>query len=130
MAHLWQGHGVCRQDAILGERPPGVYPDAPPAQVHLVIGQAALYQQVGGAGVMEEQLSALARAAVADGRVTVQVLLSGCGAHAVAGDGSLEPWSSPARGSWGSSTGVASVAACAWRGAKASPRTRRRSSNC
>jgi transcriptional regulator with XRE-family HTH domain len=81
---------LARQDAILGERPPGVYPDAPPAQGHLVIGQAALYQQVGGAGVMKEQLSALARAAAADGRVTVQVLPSGCGAHAAAGDGSLE----------------------------------------
>ena len=33
---------LARQGAILGERRPGVYPDARPAQVHLIIGQAAL----------------------------------------------------------------------------------------
>ena len=81
---------LARQNAVLGERRPGVYPETSPAQVHLVIGQAALYQQVGDAEVMKEQLSALARVAVAGGRVTVQVLPSGCGAHAAAGDGSLE----------------------------------------
>ncbi len=81
---------LARQDAILGERRTGVYPDAPPAKVHLIMGQAALYQQVGSPEVMGEQLGALARAAAAGGRVTVQVLPSGCGAHAAAGDGSLE----------------------------------------
>jgi hypothetical protein len=58
--------------------------------VHLVIGQAALHQQVGSAEVMTGQLGALARTAAAGGRVTVQVLPSDCGAHAAAGDGSLE----------------------------------------
>jgi len=81
---------LARQDAVLGQRRPGVYPDAAPATVHLIIGQAALSQQVGSPEVMGEQLGALARAAAAGGRVTVQVLPSGCGAHAAAGDGSLE----------------------------------------
>jgi hypothetical protein len=81
---------LARQDAILGERRPGVYPDSPLAKVHLVIGQTVLYQQVGGAGVMGEQLSRLAGVAGEGGRVTIQVLLSDCGAHAAAGDGSLE----------------------------------------
>jgi transcriptional regulator with XRE-family HTH domain len=81
---------MARQEAILGERRPGVYPDRPPARVDLVIGQAALHQQVGDTGVMGEQLITLARAAADGGRVTVQVLPSDCGAHAAAGDGSLE----------------------------------------
>jgi transcriptional regulator with XRE-family HTH domain len=81
---------LARQDAIFGERRLGGYPDAPPAQVHLVIGEAALYQQVGGAEVMQEQLSVLARTAASGGRVTVRVMPSGCGAHAAAGEGSME----------------------------------------
>jgi transcriptional regulator with XRE-family HTH domain len=81
---------LARQDAILGQRRPGQYPDAVPAQVHLVIGQAALSQRVGGVEVMREQLGTLARAATSGGRVTVQVLPSDCGAHAAAGEGSLE----------------------------------------
>jgi transcriptional regulator with XRE-family HTH domain len=81
---------MARQDAILGERRPGVYPAGPPAKVDLVIGQAALYQQVGDTAVMGEQLSMLAGVAADGGRVTVQVLPSDCGAHAAAGDGSLE----------------------------------------
>jgi transcriptional regulator with XRE-family HTH domain len=81
---------LARQDAILGRRRPGQYPDAVPARVHLVIGQAALSQRVGGGEVMREQLGTLARAATSGGRVTVQVLPSDCGAHAAAGEGSLE----------------------------------------
>jgi len=81
---------MARQDAILGERKPGVYPDAPPARVDLIIGQAGLHQQVGDAEVMGEQLSKLARVAGDGAGVTVQVLPSDCGAHAAAGDGSLE----------------------------------------
>jgi Domain of unknown function (DUF5753) len=58
--------------------------------VHLVIAQAALSQRVGSGEVMREQLGTLAQAATSGGRVTVQVLPSDCGAHAAAGEGSLE----------------------------------------
>ena len=71
---------LARQRAILGERRP---------EVHLVIGQAALHQQVGSQSVMDEQLAQLARAATDSGNVTVQVLPFEAGAHAAAGDGSL-----------------------------------------
>jgi len=81
---------LARQDAILGEQPPGIYPDTPPARVHLIIGQAALCQQVGGPRVMKQQLTMLARAAANGGRVTVQVLPFDRGAHPAAGEGSLE----------------------------------------
>jgi transcriptional regulator with XRE-family HTH domain len=69
-----------RQRAILVERRP---------EVHLIIGQAALHQQVGSEAVMNEQLSQLGRIAAEDGNVTVQVLPFESGAHAAAGDGSL-----------------------------------------
>jgi hypothetical protein len=69
-----------RQQAILGEHS---------AQIHLIIGQAALHQQVGSAAVMDEQLTALAAAAGDSGTVTVQVLPFESGAHAATGDGSL-----------------------------------------
>ena len=71
---------VARQRAILEESGP---------EVHLIIGQAALHQQVGSATVMDEQLSALAETAGDSGTVTVQVLPFDSGAHAAAGDGSL-----------------------------------------
>jgi transcriptional regulator with XRE-family HTH domain len=71
---------IARQQAILGAARP---------EVHLVIGQAALHQQVGSKSVMDEQLSALAAAAGDSGTVTVQVLPFESGAHAAAGDGSL-----------------------------------------
>lgn len=71
---------LARQQAILGERRP---------EVHLVIGQAALHQQVGSQEVMDEQLTLLARAAADSGDVTVQVLPFESGAHAATGDGSL-----------------------------------------
>lgn len=69
-----------RQRAILGERRP---------DVHLIVGEAALHQQVGSQAVMGEQLARLARAAADSGNVTVQVLPFDSGAHAAAGDGSL-----------------------------------------
>ena len=59
------------------------------AEVHLIIGQAALEQQVGSAAVMGEQLRALARPAPGSATVTVQVVPFDIGAHAAAGDGSL-----------------------------------------
>ena len=58
-------------------------------KLHLVIGQAALHQQVGSPEVMQEQLAMLAQAAGDSGTITVQVLPFEAGAHAAAGDGSL-----------------------------------------
>ena len=71
---------IARQCAILGEQRP---------DVRLVIGQAALHQQVGTPEVMNEQLRYVAHAAESIGMVTVQVLPFESGAHAAAGDGSL-----------------------------------------
>ena len=71
---------AARQQAILGERRP---------DVHLVIGEAALHQQVGAPEVMDEQLRRVAQATADSGKVTVQVLPFDSGAHAAAGDGSL-----------------------------------------
>jgi transcriptional regulator with XRE-family HTH domain len=72
---------VCaRQQAILDNRRP---------RVHLIIGQAALHQQFGSPAVMNEQLTRLAEAAEAGGRITVQVLMFESGAHAATGEGSL-----------------------------------------
>jgi transcriptional regulator with XRE-family HTH domain len=71
---------LARQQAILGERRP---------EIHLVIGEAALHQQVGSEAVMEEQLGLLAKAAADSGMVTVQVMPFDSGAHAAAGEGSL-----------------------------------------
>jgi transcriptional regulator with XRE-family HTH domain len=70
-----------RQQAILtGENRP---------DVHLIIGEAALRQQVGSPAVMREQLETLARVARDRDPVAVQVLPFDSGAHAAAGDGSL-----------------------------------------
>jgi len=71
---------LVRQQAVLRESR---------AEVHLIIGQAALHQQVGSEAVMDEQLAALARAAADSGRLTLQILPFEAGAHAAAGDGSL-----------------------------------------
>jgi transcriptional regulator with XRE-family HTH domain len=81
---------LARQEAILGERRQEVNPRGLRPTVHLVIGQGALHQEVGSPEVMEEQLRLLARAAGDSGHVTVQVLPFESGAHAAAGDGSLE----------------------------------------
>jgi transcriptional regulator with XRE-family HTH domain len=71
---------VARQRAVLSEGGP---------EVQLVIGQAALHQQVGNTAVMDEQLQAVARMAADSGSVTVQVLPFDSGAHAAAGEGAM-----------------------------------------
>ncbi len=71
---------LARQQAILRERRP---------EVHLVIGQASLHQQVGSPELMREQIAALARVAGDSGAITVQILPFEAGAHAAASDGSL-----------------------------------------
>jgi transcriptional regulator with XRE-family HTH domain len=71
---------LARQKAILGERQP---------DIHVVIGEAALRQEVGGPAVMEGQLGLLAEISGGTGRVTVQILPFSSGAHAAAGVGSL-----------------------------------------
>jgi transcriptional regulator with XRE-family HTH domain len=71
---------LARQKAILGERKP---------DIHVVIGEAALRQEVGGPGVMEGQLGLLAGISGGSGRVSVQILPFTSGAHAAAGVGSM-----------------------------------------
>jgi hypothetical protein len=71
---------LARQKAILGERKPGI---------HLIIGEAALRQQVGGEAVMEGQLGLLAGISGGSGVITVQLLPFTSGAHAAAAVGSL-----------------------------------------
>jgi hypothetical protein len=71
---------MARQQAILGEYCP---------DVHLIIGEVALHQQVGSPQVMNDQLRRVAQVAADSGTVTVQVLPFESGAHAAAGDGSL-----------------------------------------
>jgi transcriptional regulator with XRE-family HTH domain len=71
---------LARQNAILGDRKP---------DIHMVIGEAALRQQVGGPEVMEGQLGLLAGLSGDSGTVTVQILPFSSGAHAAAGVGSL-----------------------------------------
>jgi hypothetical protein len=81
---------AARQQAILSERRPGIYPGERRPVVHLVIGEAALVQQVGSKQLMDEQLRVLTRAAEESETVTVQVLPFDSGAHAGAADGSVE----------------------------------------
>jgi transcriptional regulator with XRE-family HTH domain len=71
---------LARQKAILGERKP---------DIHLVIGEAAMHQKVGGDAVMDEQLGLLAGVSGDSGTVTVQLLPFEAGAHAAAAIGSL-----------------------------------------
>jgi transcriptional regulator with XRE-family HTH domain len=71
---------LARQSAILGERKP---------HLHVIIGEAALRQEVGGSDVMEGQLGLLAGISGDSGTVTVQILPFNSGAHAAAGVGSL-----------------------------------------
>jgi transcriptional regulator with XRE-family HTH domain len=71
---------LARQKAILRERKP---------DIHLIIGQAALHQQVGGQLVMDGQLALLAGVAGDSGMITVQVLPFGKGAHPAAAIGSF-----------------------------------------
>jgi hypothetical protein len=71
---------MARQQAILQKHKP---------QVRLVIGEAALHQQIGNPEVMNEQLRQVAQLAADSGTVTVQVLPFESGAHTAAGDGAL-----------------------------------------
>lgn len=71
---------LARQKAILGERKP---------DIRVVIGEAALHQQVGGPEVMEGQLGLLAGVSGDSGVITVQILPFSSGAHAAVGVGSL-----------------------------------------
>lgn len=71
---------LARQKAILSERKP---------DIHLIIGEAALHQKVGGPAVMEEQLNLLAEASGDSGLITVQILPFEAGAHSAAATGSF-----------------------------------------
>jgi len=71
---------LARQEAIFGHGKP---------DLHLIVGEAALHQEVGGPAVMEGQLGLLAGISGDSGRITVQILPFSSGAHAAAGTGSL-----------------------------------------
>jgi transcriptional regulator with XRE-family HTH domain len=71
---------LARQKAVLEERRP---------EVHIIVGEAALYQEVGGPRVMEGQLDLLTGISSVGGMITVQILPFSSGAHAAAGIGSL-----------------------------------------
>ncbi len=71
---------LARQKAILGERKP---------DIHVIIGEAALRQEVGGPEVMEGQLRLLAGVSGDSGVITVQILPFSSGAHAAADIGSM-----------------------------------------
>jgi transcriptional regulator with XRE-family HTH domain len=71
---------LARQKAILGERKP---------DIRVIIGEAALCQEVGGPRVMEGQLGLLAGVSGDSGMVSVQILPFSSGAHAAADVGSL-----------------------------------------
>jgi transcriptional regulator with XRE-family HTH domain len=71
---------IARQQAILKKHKP---------EVRLVIGQAALHQEVGNPEVMNEQLRRVAQVAADSSRVTVQILPFESGAYAAAGNGAL-----------------------------------------
>ena len=71
---------LARQRAILGERKP---------DIQVIIGEAALRQEVGGPEVMEGQVRLLAGVSGDSGTITVQILPFSSGAHAAAGVGSL-----------------------------------------
>lgn len=71
---------LARQKAILGERKP---------DLHVIIGEAALHQEVGGPTVMEGQLGLLAGISGDSGIVSVQILPFSSGAHAAAGIGTM-----------------------------------------
>jgi hypothetical protein len=71
---------LARQKAILGERK---------LDIHVIIGEAALHQEVGGPEVMESQLGVLAGVSGDSGVITVQILPFSSGAHAGVGVGSL-----------------------------------------
>ena len=74
------GATLARQKAILGERRP---------DIHVVIGEAALRQEVGGLAVMRGQLEMLARISGGSAVGAVQILPFTRGAHPAADVGSL-----------------------------------------
>jgi transcriptional regulator with XRE-family HTH domain len=74
------GAALARQKAILGDRRP---------DVHVVIGEAALRQEVGGPAVMRGQLEMLARISGGSAVGAVQILPFTRGAHPAADVGSL-----------------------------------------
>jgi hypothetical protein len=112
---------LARQKAILGERKP---------DIHLVIGEAALHQVVGGDAVMDGQLGLLAGVSGDSGMITVQILPFGSGAHAAAAVGSFAILQYPEAPGSGSSTSVAPPAAPAWRARQTSPPMLACSSSC
>jgi hypothetical protein len=69
---------AARQRAVLGAEHP---------ELVMVIGEAALRQQVGGAKVMREQFARLAALSTDSDRVTILVLPFAIGAHVGAGSG-------------------------------------------
>ena len=69
---------AARQRAVLGAEQP---------ELVMVIGEAALRQQVGGAKVMREQFARLAALSADSDRVTILMLPFASGAHAGAGSG-------------------------------------------
>ncbi len=69
-----------RQEAILSE---------PEPDIHVVIGEAALRQEVGGPAVMQGQLEMLASISGGGAATTVQILPFSCGAQPAADVGSL-----------------------------------------
>jgi Domain of unknown function (DUF5753) len=71
---------LARQKATLGDHKP---------DIHVITGEAALHQEVGGRDVMEGQLGLLAGISGDSGSITVQILPFSSGAHAAAGVGSL-----------------------------------------
>jgi transcriptional regulator with XRE-family HTH domain len=71
---------LARQKAILGGRRP---------EVHAIIGEAALCQEVGGPRAMEGQLGLLAGVSGDSGVISVQILPFSSGAHAASDVGSL-----------------------------------------
>jgi len=71
---------LARQKTILGEHKP---------DIHLIIGEAALQQEVGGSTVMEGQLGLLAGVGGGNDTITVQILPFSSGAHPAADIGSM-----------------------------------------
>jgi transcriptional regulator with XRE-family HTH domain len=69
-----------RQHAVL---------DGPGPQICAVIGEAALRQSIGGASVMQTQITSLAEASSSNPRITVRVLPLESGAHPAVTAGSL-----------------------------------------
>jgi transcriptional regulator with XRE-family HTH domain len=71
---------LARQEAVLGEPEPGI---------HVIIGEAALRQEVGGPAVIREQIETLARISGHSAACAIQILPFSCGAHPAADVGSL-----------------------------------------